>query len=67
MLRISLISLMVSLSSGVYGFGAGAAPSFGWARGLFFLFLVLWLVSLIAGTVAQPPLYRRHPIQRAFQ
>lgn len=58
MLRLSLASLICSLSSGVFGFGAGAAPSWIWARGLFVLFLIVWLACLIGGTVSRPTLVR---------
>ncbi len=59
MLRLSLISLVCSLSSGVFGFGSGAAPNWIWARGLFFLFLVVWMACLIVGTASRPTLYRQ--------
>jgi uncharacterized membrane protein YtjA (UPF0391 family) len=60
MLRLSLASLVCSLSSGVFGFGTGAAPSWLWAKGLFFLFLIVWLACLISGTVSRPTLCRQH-------
>ena len=63
MLRLSLASLICSLSSGVFGFGAGAAPSWIWARGLFFLFLAVWLTCLIGGTVSKPNLLRQRQPQ----
>lgn len=60
MLRLSLFSLVCSLSSGVFGFGTGAAPSWVWARGCFFLFLIVWLACLIGGTISRPSLCRQH-------
>lgn len=59
MLRLSFASLVCSLSSGVFGFGAGAAPNWVWARGCFFLFLIVWLACLIVGTVSRPTLRRQ--------
>ncbi|WP_431283650.1 DUF1328 domain-containing protein [Humitalea sp. 24SJ18S-53] len=49
MLYWTLIFLVVALISGVLGFGGVASASAGIARVLFFLFLVLFAVSLLTG------------------
>lgn len=56
MLRISMLSLICSLCSGVFGFGTDLNPSLAWAQGLFFVFLTVWMTSLIAGLAAVRPL-----------
>ena len=47
MLRWALIFLVVALMAGVLGFGGIAGASMGIAKILFFVFLVLFVVSLI--------------------
>ncbi len=49
MLKWALIFLVVALIAGVLGFGGVAFISVEIARTLFFIFLVLFAVSLIAG------------------
>ena len=51
MLRWALIFLVVALIAGVLGFGGIAGASMGIAQILFFVFLVLFVVSLIAHLV----------------
>ena len=49
MLRWSLLFLVVALIAGVLGFGGIAGTSMWFAQVLFFVFLVLFVVSLIMG------------------
>jgi uncharacterized membrane protein YtjA (UPF0391 family) len=49
MLRWTLIFLVVALVAAVFGFGGIAAASAGIARVLFFIFLILFLASLLGG------------------
>jgi len=51
MLRWTLIFLVVSIIAAVFGFGGVAAASAGIARILFFLFLILFVASLLAGLI----------------
>jgi uncharacterized membrane protein YtjA (UPF0391 family) len=55
MLQWALIFLVVALVAGVLGFGGVAIISVEIARVLFFVFLVLFLVSLIAGLLRGRP------------
>jgi uncharacterized membrane protein YtjA (UPF0391 family) len=58
MLRWTLIFLVISLVAAVLGFGGVAADSAYIARILFFVFIVLFLVSLLFGlmTGKGPPM-----------
>jgi uncharacterized membrane protein YtjA (UPF0391 family) len=49
MLSWALTFLVIAIIAGVFGFGDIAASATGIARILFFLFLVLFVVSLITG------------------
>jgi uncharacterized membrane protein YtjA (UPF0391 family) len=49
MLAWSIIFLVVALIAGVLGFGGIASTATGIARILFFVFLVLFAVSLLTG------------------
>ena len=49
MLRWALVFLVVALIAGALGFGGVAGPSAGIAQILFFIFIVLLGVSLVAG------------------
>jgi uncharacterized membrane protein YtjA (UPF0391 family) len=55
MLQYALIFLVVALIAGVLGFGGVAIISVDIARILFFIFLVLFVVSLIAGLLRGRP------------
>lgn len=52
MLRLALFFLIVSLIAAVFGFGGIAAASAEIARVLFFVFLVIFAVMLVAGLMA---------------
>jgi uncharacterized membrane protein YtjA (UPF0391 family) len=54
MLRWALAFFIVALLAAVLGFGGIAAASAGIAKILFFLFLVLFAVSLVMGLTARP-------------
>jgi len=49
MLRWSAIFLVISLIAAIFGFGGIALAAAGMARILFFVFLILFLISLISG------------------
>lgn len=49
MLRWSLVFLIVALIAAMFGFGVVAGTSYAAAKILFFVFLVLFVISLIAG------------------
>ena len=51
MLRWALIFLVIALIAGALGFGGVAGTSMGIAQILFFVFVVLFVVSLIAHLV----------------
>ena len=55
MLRWALIFLVVALIAAVFGFGGVAADSAWIAKILFFLFLVLFVISLLTGAIRTPP------------
>jgi uncharacterized membrane protein YtjA (UPF0391 family) len=55
MLQWALIFLVVALVAGALGFGGIAIISVELARILFFIFLVLFVVSLIAGLLRGRP------------
>ena len=51
MLYYSLVFLLIALIAALFGFGLIASAAAGMAKILFFLFLILFLVSLIMGSV----------------
>ncbi len=51
MLGWALTFLVVAIIAGVFGFGGIASASVSIAQVLFFVFLVLFVVSLVAGVV----------------
>lgn len=51
MLYWTLLFLVVALIAGVLGFGLAASAATGIARVLFFIFLVMFAVSLMSGSV----------------
>ena len=50
MLRWSILLLIVALIAGVFGFTEVAGASYVVAKVLFFVFLVLFVISLLMGT-----------------
>jgi uncharacterized membrane protein YtjA (UPF0391 family) len=58
MLRWSLIFLVIALVAAVFGFGDIEANAIGIARILFFIFLVLFVISLLVGLITgrRPPM-----------
>ena len=55
MLRMALLFLIVALIAAAFGFTGVYAAATSIARILFFLFLVLFLVSLIMGGIGRRP------------
>jgi uncharacterized membrane protein YtjA (UPF0391 family) len=51
MLNWALVFLVVALIAAAFGFGGIAAAATSIAKTLFFIFLILFLVSLVAGLV----------------
>jgi len=51
MLRWALLFLVVAIIAAVFGFGGIASASAGIAKLLFFVFLALFVVSLVMGLV----------------
>jgi len=51
MLRMALAFLILALVAAVFGFGGIAIASAGIAKLLFYLFLIVFLVSLVWGVV----------------
>jgi len=49
MLRYSLLFLLVALIAGIFGFTTVAGTAYVAAKVLFFVFLVLFIVSLVMG------------------
>ncbi len=58
MLGWALTFFIIALIAAVFGFGGIAAASAGVAKVLFFIFLVLFLISLVFGAVRgrKPPM-----------
>ena len=54
MLGLALTFLLVALLAGLFGFGLIAGTSYMIAKVLFFVFLVLFIISLITGAVRRP-------------
>ncbi len=49
MLRWAVVFLIVALIAGVFGFGGIAADAAWMARVLFFVFLIMFIISLVVG------------------
>jgi uncharacterized membrane protein YtjA (UPF0391 family) len=49
MLRLALVFLLVSILAAIFGFGGIAGVSMDFARILFFIFVVMFVISLIFG------------------
>ncbi len=54
MLNLVVTLLIIGLIAAVLGFGGIAGASFGLAKIIFFIVLVLFLLSIIFGTVRRP-------------
>jgi uncharacterized membrane protein YtjA (UPF0391 family) len=55
MLRYALIFFIVAIVAALFGFGGIAAGATEIAKILFFVFLILFVVSLVAGLVRRGP------------
>jgi uncharacterized membrane protein YtjA (UPF0391 family) len=56
MLRMALLFLLIALLAGLFGFGIVADVTYGVARILFFIFLVMAAIALVGGlTRGVPP------------
>jgi uncharacterized membrane protein YtjA (UPF0391 family) len=55
MLGWALTFLVIAIIAALFGFGTVAGTSYTIAKVLFFLFLVLFVLSLIVGVVRRPP------------
>ncbi len=51
MLSWSIAFLLIALVAAVFGFGGIAGTAAGIAKVLFFVFVALWVISLIAGAM----------------
>jgi uncharacterized membrane protein YtjA (UPF0391 family) len=54
MLHWAIVFLVISLIAALFGFGGIAGTAEGFARILFFVFLVMFVVSLIFGRARTP-------------
>lgn len=55
MLRMALLFVVIALIAALFGFGLIANMSFDIAKILFFIFLVLAVLSIVAGAFRSPP------------
>jgi len=55
MLRYAVIFLVIAIVAALFGFGGIAAGATEIAKILFFIFLVLFIVSLVAGMIKRGP------------
>jgi len=51
MLRLVLFFLVVAIAAAIFGFGGVETGAAGMAKVVFFIFLILFLLSLIAGGI----------------
>ena len=54
MLYWAAVFFIIAIIAAVFGFGTVAGGAYGIAKILFFVFLVLFIVSLLAGVVRRP-------------
>lgn len=54
MLRYALIFFIVAIIAAVFGFGNISAAATDIAKILFFIFIILFLISLITGLIKKP-------------
>jgi uncharacterized membrane protein YtjA (UPF0391 family) len=55
MLRLALIFLLIAIVAAIFGFGLVSSVAWDGARILFFIFLVLAILSFIGGAFRSPP------------
>ena len=55
MLRLAIVFLIIGLIAGLFGFGLVSGLSFEAAKILFFVFIVLAVLSLLGGVLRRPP------------
>ncbi len=55
MLRTSIVLLIIAIIAAVFGFGGIAAAAVGLAKILFWIFVVLFLISLLFGRSLRLP------------
>ncbi|MBY0526380.1 MAG: DUF1328 domain-containing protein [Gemmataceae bacterium] len=55
MLRLAVVFLVIALIAALFGFGGVASMSWDGARILFFVFIVLAVISAIGGVFNRPP------------
>jgi uncharacterized membrane protein YtjA (UPF0391 family) len=55
MLRLGVLFLVIALLAALFGFGLVADMSYDAAKILFFIFVVLAVVSMVAGGWRRPP------------
>jgi uncharacterized membrane protein YtjA (UPF0391 family) len=55
MLRYAIIFFVIAIIAAVFGFGGIAAGATEIAKILFFIFVVLFIVSLVAGLIKRGP------------
>jgi uncharacterized membrane protein YtjA (UPF0391 family) len=54
-LRLAIVFLVIALVAALFGFGLVADYSWAGAKILFFVFVVLAVLSFLAGSFRQPP------------
>jgi uncharacterized membrane protein YtjA (UPF0391 family) len=55
MLRLALVFAIIALLAGLFSFNIVAGMAYEFARILFFVFLVLAVLSLLGGALRRPP------------
>jgi len=55
MLRLAVVFLVIALLAALFGFGLVADLSYGAAKILFFVFLVLAVLAFLGGALRSPP------------
>ena len=60
MLKWAFIFLIVAMIAGALGFGGVAGAATGIAKALFFIFLVMFIISLLFGGIIASSIFGRH-------
>ena len=55
MLYYAAVFFIIAIVAAIFGFGGIVSAATGIAKILFFIFLVLFLVSLLTGAIRRPP------------